>query len=84
MRVCIDAMGGDHAPEEIVKGTVEAISVLPDDELMLVGPGEKLNEMVRDLGGPYDRLKIIPATEVVAMSESPVVAIRKKPDSSLR
>jgi glycerol-3-phosphate acyltransferase PlsX len=51
---------------------------------MLVGPGEKLNEMVRDLGGPFDRLKIIPATEVVAMSESPVVAIRKKPDSSLR
>ena len=84
MRIAVDAMGGDHAPEEIVKGAVEAVEALPDDEIVVIGHEDKLNELIDAFGRPSERLVVVPTTQIVEMSEPPVEAIRKKPDSSLR
>jgi glycerol-3-phosphate acyltransferase PlsX len=79
MRIAIDAMGGDHAPDEIVRGALEVAPEVPDATLLLVGQKEKLER--RDLP---PNVKIIHASEVVAMDEDPARALRGKPDSSLR
>lgn len=79
MRIAIDGMGGDHAPDEIVKGAVEAAQELPDAKLLLVGQKERLAAV------PLPRnVEIIHATEIVGMEEEPARALRGKPDSSLR
>ncbi|HYE98705.1 MAG TPA: phosphate acyltransferase PlsX [Planctomycetota bacterium] len=79
MRIAIDGMGGDHAPDEIVEGAVEAARQLPDATLLLVGQKDRLSRP----DAPRN-LQIIPATEVVGMDEEPARALRGKPDSSLR
>ncbi len=81
--VAVDAMGGDNAPGEIVKGAVQALEKNPQIHLKIVGLKEKVEA---ELGKyPYDksRVEVIPATEVIETGESPVMAIRKKKDSSL-
>lgn len=85
MRTALDAMGGDFAPAETVKGAVEALAVLPsDDEIVLVGQTDAIEAELDRLGGPVPRLSIEHADEIVAMDESPVEALRKKPGSSIR
>jgi phosphate acyltransferase len=71
IRVAVDAMGGDHAPDEIVAGALEASSA--DITPILVGPAGL------DTGG----LELIEAEQVIAMDEKPADAVREKPDSSL-
>jgi glycerol-3-phosphate acyltransferase PlsX len=84
MRIAIDAMGGDHAPAEIVAGAVEALDLLEkDDELILVGPTETIQKHLPNLKGNASRIKIVDAQEVVGMDESPVDALRKKRNSSI-
>ena len=79
MRIAIDAMGGDFAPQEIVAGVVEAATVL-DNQLCLVGQPEAIAD---HLESPDERIDIVPAQEVVLMDESPRSALRSKPDSSV-
>ncbi len=79
MRIAIDGMGGDHAPDEIVLGAVEAARQLPQAKLLLVGQRERLERP--DLPS---NLEIVHASEIVAMDEEPARALRGKPDSSLR
>ena len=79
MRIAIDAMGGDHAPAEIVAGTLDAARQLPDVRLILVGRKEVLQRP--DLP---PNVEIQHASEVVEMKEEPVKALLGKPDSSLR
>jgi phosphate acyltransferase len=71
IRVAVDAMGGDHAPDEIVAGALEASSA--DITPILVGPAGL------DTGG----LELVEAEQVIAMDEKPADAVREKPDSSL-
>jgi phosphate acyltransferase len=82
MRIAVDAMGGDRAPEEIVKGAVEAAGRFEDLEILLPGIPEKIAPFLHGKG--VERIKVIPCREVVEMGESPVEAIRRKKDSSLR
>jgi glycerol-3-phosphate acyltransferase PlsX len=78
--IALDAMGGDHAPEAVVKGAVEASSLLHLD-VILVGDPEAIE---RYLPSPCPaRLQIHPATQVIGMDEKPLDALRKKKDSSL-
>ncbi len=85
MRTALDAMGGDHAPVEIVKGAVEALESLPpEDEIILVGPQDVVAAELAKLGGPFKRIHIEHAPQWIGMDESPVDALRRKPDSSLR
>ncbi len=83
--VAVDAMGGDHAPREVVRGAVSAAQEIPDLELRLVGREEEIrSELARyDDGSALQRIRVVPASEVVGMGESPVVALRQKRDSSI-
>lgn len=81
--VAVDAMGGDYAPEEPVKGAVLALNEIPDLEIILVGKQEQIDPLLEDLEYPKERLKVVNATEVIETGEAPVLSISKKKDSSL-
>lgn len=84
MRIAIDAMGGDHAPDAIVKGCLEALPLLaPDDTLILVGDRHVIEDIVREKGVRDPRLTVEHTTQIITMEDSPVEAVRAKPDSSL-
>ena len=84
MRLAIDAMGGDYAPREVVRGAVAARDALPEDEIILVGDQEAIRRELQAAGASADRLTIVHTTQLVGMADPPVEAIRKKPDSSMR
>ena len=84
MRLAIDAMGGDHAPGEIVRGAVAARDALPEDEIILVGDQDAIRKELAAAGASLDRLTIVHASQQVGMAEPPVEAVRHKPDSSMR
>jgi glycerol-3-phosphate acyltransferase PlsX len=77
-------MGGDYAPHEVVLGAVAARDLLPQDEIILVGDQTAILAELKGAGADPGRFTLVHASETVAMAESPVDAIRKKPDSSMR
>jgi glycerol-3-phosphate acyltransferase PlsX len=84
MRLAVDVMGGDHAPDAILKGCVDGLAALgADDRLLLVGPPDTIEEVLRERGVADARLEIVPALETIGMDESPVEAVRLKKDSSI-
>ena len=78
VRIAIDGMGGDHAPEEIVAGASQAAAEYRC-EVTVVG----LEERLRPLLQPHPALKLKPASEVIGMDEHPAQAVRQKKDSSM-
>jgi glycerol-3-phosphate acyltransferase PlsX len=80
LRIAIDAMGGDHAPKEIVAGTLEVAPKI-QGSLVLVGDPSRIEHCLN--GSVPRNVDIHPATEVVDMDDKPLEAIRKKKDSSL-
>lgn len=82
MRIAVDGMGGDNAPEEIVKGCVEA-SRLIDDDIYILGPEEIIKKELKKYKFDYNRIKIVNATEVITNDDAPVKAARSKKDSSM-
>ncbi len=85
MRIALDGMGGDKAPEVVVKGALQALSENPPDvEIILVGRPEALEPLLEREGASSPRLRVHPATQVVAMDDSPSAALRRMPDSSIR
>ncbi|MDD4622112.1 MAG: phosphate acyltransferase PlsX [Kiritimatiellae bacterium] len=80
MRIALDMMGGDHAPQEIVRGAVEASIRLKEiDRLLLVGDESVVrDELARWPKAVGSRLEIVHAAESIGMDESPVTAVRKK------
>lgn len=78
MSIVLDAMGGDHAPEEIVKGAIEAAPLLKSP-LLLVGRPEVVQPLLRG----SRNIELVPASECVDMDESPTHAYRTKKDSSI-
>ncbi len=84
MRLAVDAMGGDHAPDAIVRGCVDALDLLdPDDRLVLVGDQSEVNELLDEWGVADPRIEIEHAPDAIDMSETPARAVRSKPDSSI-
>src|SRR5512134_3209268 len=83
MKIAVDAMGGDHAPREVVRGAVQASREM-DLPIVLVGREEILRDELRSLGADGEKVDVEHASEVVEMDETPGVAIRKKKDSSIR
>ncbi len=81
--VAVDAMGGDNAPGEIVKGAVEAVQTRNDIKVILVGLQEDIQQELKKYTYPQEQIEIVPATEVIETAEPPVMAIRKKKDSSI-
>lgn len=82
-RVALDAMGGDNAPKEIVKGAVEAVKLRKDIHVLLTGREEVLKKELSEYTYPEDQIEIINATEVIETAEPPVMGIRRKKDSSI-
>src|SRR5437763_2023127 len=81
MHVALDAMGGDHAPGPIVAGALQAVAANPELHVTLVGDRAQVEPL---LGGrPPDRIELFHCSQVVTMEETPVVALRKKPDNSI-
>ena len=82
-RIAVDAMGGDHAPLALVRGAVQALRDRDDLVVVLVGREEVIRAELGRMDSVPDRVEIVPASEVVAMDESPTEALRRKKDSSL-
>ena len=84
MRILIDAMGGDNAPGEIVRGAVQAARELNVD-VTLVGQEEKILPILKECGvsAPDDHISVVNATEVVEMEDYPSTVTRRKKDSSM-
>ncbi|MHC4551999.1 MAG: phosphate acyltransferase PlsX [Planctomycetota bacterium] len=84
MRIAVDAMGGDNAPEAIIAGVLEAREALDqDDELVLIGDEAVIDAHLQKLGSSKEHFHIFHAPDVIDMDESPVEALRRKPKSSI-
>ncbi len=84
MKLAIDAMGGDFAPQNIVAGAVEALRGNSHiDRLYLVGNQKRIETELRDLDFSDKRIEIVPASEIIEMNDPPVQAVRRKKDSSM-
>ena len=84
MRLAVDVMGGDDAPDAVLKGCVDALELLePDDRLVLVGPEGLINEHLSELGADASKIEIEHAPDVIAMHDAPASSVRTKRDSSI-
>ncbi|MGZ4111801.1 MAG: phosphate acyltransferase PlsX [Tumebacillaceae bacterium] len=81
MRIAIDAMGGDNAPQAIVEGTLDAARSYPDTTLILVGDEQEIRRVIgSDIPS---NIEIVHTTEVITAEDEPVRAVRRKKDSSM-
>ena len=83
MRIAIDGMGGDNAPQAVINGVIQALNEYNDLEFYITGPEEVIKEQLAKEGYNGDKINIVDAKEVISTNEHPVMAIRKKKDSSL-
>jgi glycerol-3-phosphate acyltransferase PlsX len=79
MKLAIDAMGGDHAPKEIVIGAMKAVEAFSDIHITLVGDETKIKEYLTN----HDRITILHTTEVILGTDEPVRAVRRKKNASM-
>ncbi len=79
MRLAIDAMGGDHAPQAVIEGTLKALERMTDLEVTLVGDEEKIKPLINS----HPRISILHTTERIMPTDSPVKAVRQKKDASM-
>ncbi len=85
LRIGIDAMGGDFAPEAVVKGVVQSIELLqPTTTVVMFGDKERIEQLLEAEGYVGNRIEIVPTTEVITMHDHPAKAFQTKPDSSIR
>lgn len=83
VRVAVDAMGGDNAPSELVKGAVEAVNEKDNIKVFLVGVREAVDAELAKYSYDKSRIEVVPASEFITNNESPTLAIRRKKDSSI-
>ena len=81
-RVALDAMGGDNAPGELVKGAVDAVNGRSDIKVLLVGQQDVVEKELKQYSYPKEQIEVVHAEEVIETAEPPVNAIRKKKQSS--
>ncbi|MDE5707352.1 MAG: phosphate--acyl-ACP acyltransferase, partial [Alistipes sp.] len=84
LKIGMDAMGGDFAPEAAVKGAVMAVDAIgPESRIVLFGDEERIRTVLRSEGCPAERFDIVPTSEVIEMGDHPAKAFLQKPDSSI-
>lgn len=83
IKVAVDAMGGDNAPTEIVKGTVEAVQTRKDIKVFLVGQEDVVKKELEKYTYEKEQIEVVHAEDVIETAEPPVNAIRKKKQSSI-
>lgn len=82
IKIAVDAMGGDNAPYEVVKGAVEAVNEF-GSSVILVGIEEIIKKELEKYNFPKEKIEIVNASEVISTEEVPTTAIRRKKDSSM-
>jgi glycerol-3-phosphate acyltransferase PlsX len=83
MKIGLDIMGGDYAPEAAVLGAIEAYKVLSGHQLVLIGDKEVALSILQENNFSPDHFEFVHTTEVIGMGEHPTKAIVQKPDSSI-
>lgn len=84
MRIGIDIMGGDYAPDAILKGAILAKKDLsPSEELVFFGPEKEINNFLEQAGIPANNFEIIHTQDVILMADNPTKAFQNKPDSGI-
>ncbi len=83
IKVAVDAMGGDHAPGEIVKGAIDAVTLRPDIKVYLIGRQEIVEQELAKHSYQGSRIEVVHAPEVIETAEPPVLAVRRKKQSSI-
>lgn len=83
VRVAVDAVGGDHAPEVVIEGAIQALQQSDDLEVVLVGPEATVREALAAHDTSGLALDVLDAPEVIEMGESPTAAVKGKPRSSI-
>ena len=84
MRIAIDSMGGDYAPDEVIAGALEAIELLDrSDQLILVGPQQTIESRLSCLKYREGAVSVVDAPDVIGMDEAPIESLRRKPRSSI-
>lgn len=81
--VAVDAMGGDNAPVEVIKGVVDAVNQNSSVDIILTGPVDVITAELAKYTFPEGRITIEPASEVITTEEAPAIAVRRKKDASL-
>ena len=83
MKIAIDGMGGDNAPAAVIEGAIQAIKEYDNIELVITGPEDVINSELAKYTYTKERISVMDAKEVISPSEHPVMALRKKKDSSI-
>lgn len=83
VRVALDAMGGDHAPAEMIKGAVDAVNENKKVKVYLVGKENEISPVLSSYSYNKEQIELVDAQEIIETAEPPVMAIRKKKDSSI-
>jgi phosphate acyltransferase len=84
MKIGLDAMGGDFAPDATVEGAVDALDkLLPGDRLVLIGDNGRIREKLASMNVEPSLFDIVPTTQVIEMSDHPAKAFSQKKDSSI-
>ncbi|MCU0367187.1 MAG: phosphate acyltransferase PlsX [Bacteroidales bacterium] len=84
MKIGLDIMGGDYAPDAVIEGAVDALGQLSsDDRLVLIGDNKSIREKLTSMGAEPSRFEIVPTTQVIEMSDHPAKAFSQKRDSSI-
>lgn len=83
MKIAIDGMGGDNAPVAVIDGAIQALKAYDDIQLYITGPEEVLNIELAKYTYPKEKVIVVDAKEVISPNEHPVMALRKKKDSSI-
>ena len=81
--IAVDAMGGDHAPTEIIKGAVLAVNEKKDIKVVLTGDEDVIRKGLSEYNYDKERIMIVHAPEIITNCEAPVMAIRRKKNSSI-
>ncbi len=82
MKIIVDAMGGDHAPQVVINGAIAAVGEY-NTEVVLVGNEETVKSLLKKAGYSGDKIMVFPAQEVIGMSESAATSVRRKRNSSI-
>ena len=81
MRLAVDAMGGDHAPVELVAGAIEAARKDAEIEILLVGREDEVRAEIAQHDDVPSTISVVHAADVVSMEDKPVEALRRSPDA---
>ena len=81
--IALDAMGGDHAPDATVGGAVQALRRFEDISMILTGPKDRIEALLAGADDVRRRIEIVDCDEVITMDEHPMMAVRKKVNSSM-